>query len=329
MSSSTVFITGASGFIGAQVVQSTLQAGYKAKLSVRREAQIEDLRRVFSDYADKLDFVVVPDYTVRGAFDEALQGSDHVIHIASPLAIPGQDLLTPAKQGTLSILESAAKISTIKKVVITASVASLIPLGSGQNVGPEGLEITESIDKKDLYFDESIVPSLEPMGQYQASKIASYTATLDFIEENKPQFSVVTLHPVFVYGRNLLQTKAEELTGSNGMLFGSFFADEPMFAPYRGVHVLDVAEAHIKALTLADAPVSSFLMSASDRTWEEALEFVKKEYPAVGVKVQPKDGAKWNVDTTRAREILGFETWREMEVQIKDVFDQQLQLRGA
>lgn len=131
MANSTVFITGATGFIGAQVTLATLQAGYNVKLSVRKEGQIGLLRQVFKDFASKLDFVVVPNYTVINAFVDALQDVDYVIHLASPLAIPGQDLLTPAVKGTTSILAAADRYPRIKKVVITASVLSLVPMGGG------------------------------------------------------------------------------------------------------------------------------------------------------------------------------------------------------
>lgn len=166
------------------------------------------------------------------------------------------------------------------------------------------------------------------MGQYQASKLASYTATLDFIESNKPRFSTVTLHPVFVFGPNLLQKSPQELSGTNGMLFGSLYSEEPMFAPFRGVHVLDVADAHIKSLTLPERPISSYLLSAKDRSWEEVLDFANKEFPNAGFKAKPKSGDRWNVDTTRAREDLGIHSWREMEVQVKDVVEQQFKLRA-
>jgi hypothetical protein len=131
MPKSTVFITGATGFIGAHVALSALKAGYNVRLSVRREAQIESLRRALGAFANKLDFVVVSDYTKSGAFDTALKDTDYVIHVASPLAKPNEDLLTPAVKGTTSILESASRTPTIKKVVITASVLSFVPLGKG------------------------------------------------------------------------------------------------------------------------------------------------------------------------------------------------------
>jgi nucleoside-diphosphate-sugar epimerase len=128
MAKSTVFITGATGFIGAQVTASALRAGYNVKLSVRREQQIDGLRKAFSSYPSALDFCVVPDYTTPEAFGTALQGVDYVIHVASPLPNGDEDLLTPAVKGTTSILEAALKVKEIRKVVVTASVASLVPL---------------------------------------------------------------------------------------------------------------------------------------------------------------------------------------------------------
>lgn len=138
MSAPIVFITGATGFIGAQVAHAALRAGYHVRLSVRRSAQTDGLRQAFHDFADKLEFTVIPDYTVAGAFDSALKDVQHVIHLASPLAKPGEDLLTPAIKGTTSVLESAHRAPSVKTVVITASVASLIPLGKGS----DGLVVT-------------------------------------------------------------------------------------------------------------------------------------------------------------------------------------------
>lgn len=132
---------------------------------------------------------------------------------------------------------------------------------------------------------------------------------------------------MYVFGRNLLQTSADELSGTNAMLFGSLYSDEPRFAPYRGVHVDDVAEAHIKALNLADAPVSSFLLAGKNRTWEEVLDFANKKYPGAGFKAKPKSGNELIVLTGRAEAELGFSSWKEMEVQVSDVIEQQLKLR--
>lgn len=59
-----------------------------------------------------------------------LQGVEYIIHVASPLPGGDQDLMTPAVKGTVEVLESALKVASITKVVITASIASLVPLDS-------------------------------------------------------------------------------------------------------------------------------------------------------------------------------------------------------
>jgi len=134
MSKPIVFITGATGFIGAQITASALRAGYNVKLSVRRDAQIESLRQAFREFPNnQVEFAVIPDYTKAEAFDSALQGVNHVIHVASPLPGGDGDLLTPAVKGTTSVLQSASRVSSIQKVVITASVASLVPLDKYAN----------------------------------------------------------------------------------------------------------------------------------------------------------------------------------------------------
>jgi nucleoside-diphosphate-sugar epimerase len=149
------------------------------------------------------------------------------------------------------------------------------------------------------------------------------------VETKKPHFSVVTLHPVYVFGRNILQTSPSEISGTNKMLYTSLLSASPLFAPYRGVHIDDVASAHIRALSLPDASISSYLLSAKARTWEEVMDFVGQKFPEEKFKTEPKGGDLLIVKTERAEEELGFERWREMEVQVSDVIEQQIELRGV
>lgn len=126
---SLVLITGATGFIGSQVALQTLKAGYRVRLVIRKPEQADKLRRVLA-HDDRIEFSIVPDITVSGAYDSCLRDVEYIMHIASPLASGGStDLLTPAVRGTVSILESATKAPSVKKVVITASVLSLVSLG--------------------------------------------------------------------------------------------------------------------------------------------------------------------------------------------------------
>lgn len=151
MSSKLIFITGATGFIGATTALKALEAGYRLRISVRKESQIEKLKGVFSEYVDKLEFAVVPDITVPGAFSNHLDGVDYVLHMASPLAgsTKPEEMFPPALDGTLSILRSAKEVPSITKVVITSSIAALEPMAGVPEGGViRGKFQIPSLDKK-------------------------------------------------------------------------------------------------------------------------------------------------------------------------------------
>ncbi|KAE8139174.1 hypothetical protein BDV38DRAFT_54569 [Aspergillus pseudotamarii] len=319
-------ITGATGFIGSQVALHVLQAGYRARLTIRREEQADKLRRIFADYEKQLEFVIVPDITVSGCFDEALQGVEYVLHLASPLPNPGSDdLVTPAKRGTVAILESAAKVPSVKKVVVTGSVLSLVSLGELK----DGLVVREDNEISYNLPPDTIIPTLPPMGQYHASKLAAQKATLDFHSTTNPSFDIITLHPVFVYGRSLVQEAADQLGGSCGSLFQSLFSETPGSPQFNGVHVDDVANAHVRILEDGVKGFRSYLLAAETRSWGDVKGFLEGRYPGVGFGLKDVDGGNisYRVDAGRAERELGI-VFKGLESMVGDVVDQQFELRG-
>jgi nucleoside-diphosphate-sugar epimerase len=130
MPSGLIFITGATGFIGSAVAFDALNAGYSLRISIRKESQIPKLKKVLSQFEDKIEFVVVPDITQESSFAGKLDGVDYVLHLASPLphGTNKETYFGPALKGTTAILKEAAKVSTIKRVVVTSSIAALIPV---------------------------------------------------------------------------------------------------------------------------------------------------------------------------------------------------------
>lgn len=129
MPSGRIFITGATGFIGSAVASEALKAGYQLRISVRRESQIPELQTRFSQYEDKVDFVIVPDITQESSFAGKLDRADYVLHLASPIhGTNKESYFGPAVEGTTAILKEAAKVDSIKRVVITSSIAALIPV---------------------------------------------------------------------------------------------------------------------------------------------------------------------------------------------------------
>ncbi|OBR14497.1 NAD dependent epimerase/dehydratase [Colletotrichum higginsianum IMI 349063] len=317
MSQSLIFITGATGFIGAHVVAQTLEAGHHVRLSVRKESQISSLKQLFAGHEAKLDFAVIPDLTKPGAFDQALQGAEYVFHLASPMPGKGSDFKTdylgPAVEGTNALLDAAKAVPSIKRVVVMAS-------GANQSIPVD----------PDMEFPSD--PRANAGLKYQASKILAHRAVLEWVPKNQPGFSVVTLHPSFVFGRNLHQKSHDQIDGTNAMLWESLFSEKPN-VPMATVDVRDVALAHLKALDLEikeKATVQEFLLSAPKAAgwdWERVANFVREKYPALDIKLKGPFDEPPKVEAKRATELLGIQ-WRSMEDTISSFLDQQVELKS-
>ena len=129
-----VFITGATGFIGSRVALDVLEAGYRVRISVRKEEQCPFVEARYRGAAP-IEFAVIPDITNGEDIQNALGDVDYILHIASPMPDKGegdsfkQAYLGPALKGTEAVLNAALATPTIKTVVITSSALAMIPMG--------------------------------------------------------------------------------------------------------------------------------------------------------------------------------------------------------
>ena len=159
--------------------------------------------------------------------------------------------------------------------------------------------------------------------KYHASKIQSHLATIDWMKENKPGFSLVTLHPTFVLGHSLIQKSAEDIGGINALFWSTLQADKPQFPPIF-VDVRDVADAHLKAATVpTEAGTTEFLLSGDETSWDQVVSFIKSEFPEVQLNWTPPYAGGAEVDTSRADKVLGIK-WRSTEEIFRSTISQQL-----
>lgn len=160
-------------------------------------------------------------------------------------------------------------------------------------------------------FDAEFPPGL--MGQvvkYSASKIVAHQATREFVKERKPHYTLITLHPTYVMGHDLTQETAEGLRGINSLLWKSLASEKPLLGT-SWIHVKDVADAHVKALQVDVEHEKEFLLSGPSFRWEDAIEYIRKKFPGLEVKLVPPFEGKWKVDVTGAETVC--QSWNKME----------------
>lgn len=231
-----ICVTGASGFIASYIIRELLSVGYTVRGTVRglKEGNKYEYLTSFPGAADRLSLVQA-DLLTEGSYDGATAGCEYVLHTASPWFLdakdPQQDLVDPALKGTLNVLQACAKAGSVKKVVLTSSVAAVFdePI-SGHVYTEKDWNETSSLTRNPYYY----------------SKTLAERSAWDFVEKEKPAFELVVVNPGVVIGPSLVPS----LNTSNRILRDLLSGAYPMIMSlsFGFVDVRDVAHAHILAM---------------------------------------------------------------------------------
>ncbi|KAL7948674.1 hypothetical protein V8C42DRAFT_363174 [Trichoderma barbatum] len=339
MAGDLVLLTGATGFIGFRTLVLLLEAGYRVRTAVRDAAGFEKIKSLKSSapYESQMEHTVVPDITVQGAYDDAVQGVKYIVHMASPFASPDLfqgdhefSYIQPAVKGTIGMLDSAITTMSVKRVVITGSILSITSLDT---YGSDAI-INES--------HRSAVttgPYSSWMAAYAASKALALEATKVWMAEHTPPFDLITIEPVFVLGRDeTAQDIHSLLRGPNASLLGPLLGQpQPRPMPCMPVHVDDVALMHVRSLDPAVPGNEDYLANSHSLQrvqWDQSFDIIKKHFPkecAEGIfKVDTTERPKTQkimVDSTKAEQTFSI-TFRSFEEQILSITGQYLELIG-
>lgn len=333
-----VLLTGASGFIGAHVLDQLLKS-YRVRIVVRSEAKGQPILKQYSkEVAEKkLEHVIVSDMYSANNFGSAMKGITYVVHVASPF--PPYDgsvtdnqkqIIDPAIGMTLSVLEAAAKESTVKRVVITSSFAAIIDIPAG---GPYRNHTYTEEDWNP--FDLKDLKGAEQSKAYAISKKVAEKSAWEYIEKNKPGYDLVTMNPPVVWGPLLHATEGNLNTSAQ---YGWIIVDAKELPGDRvpfAVDVRDLATAHVNALSTKEAGGHRFLISSPGYWSYQALsEQVRKQFPALASRI-PKGNPGQDIkkpiavlDSSKAEKILGV-TLRPWQESVKDMFEQIIEIKGA
>ena len=282
---SLILVTGATGFIGANVVYEALQAGYKVRGTSRSKGSAAKLEASI-DHHPNYSTAIVPDVSVEGAWDDAVKDVDSIIHMATDTSFEADPniVVTATEEGVRNILRSAAKVPSVKRFVLTSSSASaLFPVLNK--------EITVGVNdwNQDALDAAWAPPPYTPeraFAVYAASKVAGEKAFWKFFEDKKPNFVGNAVLPNFNVGRIL--TNGGPTGGSVELLMKGIVAP---FPPQYFINVVDTARIHLAAAAL-DAKVENerIFAFASPFTFTEMISILKELRPDLNtLAAPPKD----------------------------------------
>ncbi|XP_028787769.1 cinnamoyl-CoA reductase 1 isoform X1 [Neltuma alba] len=267
-----VCVTGASGFIASWLVKLLLLRGYTVRATVRDP---NDPRKV--EHLVKLEgakerlHLMKADLLEEGSFDSAVEGCVGVFHTASPVVLglhvdPQNDLIEPAVRGTLNVLRSCAKSTSLKRLVLTSSISAVMC---------NGKPLTS-----DVVLDESCFSTPDGCEQfspewtgYKLSKTLAEGAAWKFAKENN--IDMVTINPAMVIGP-LLQPTLNASVEAILILFNG--AKTFPNKVYGWVHVKDVADAHIKAFEIPSAN-GRYCLAETVKHYSEIVQILRELYP--------------------------------------------------
>ena len=251
-----VLVTGASGFIAEHCIIELLKNGYSVKGSLRtmnREQEVRDAVKTETDDA-KLEFCKL-DLLDDDGWEEAMRDCDYLMHVASPFVIEDpkdeNELIKPAKEGTLRAL-NAAKKAGIKRVVLTSSVAAV---NSHMMSGTSDHTTWTDINSK------YVTP-------YQKSKTIAEKAAWDFYnnQDNSNKMELAVINPGGVMGPQL----GNDLGGASTQIVSQLISGKFPMIPalsFPFIDVRDVAILHLKAMTTPEADGKRFIAAHSEPTW--------------------------------------------------------------
>jgi len=285
--SNIILVTGGTGYVGSWIVKKLLHKGYKIRLAVRNKSNTSRYSFLTDMVASSPGSIEIweADLLKEGSYDKAAEGADAIIHVASPFKIRVRDaqteLIDPALMGTRNVLEAANRSTTVKKVLVTSSVAAI----HGDNADMKALGLDAFTEEQ---FNTSSSLHHQP---YSYSKVVAEKEAWK-ISEAQDRWKLVVLNPSFVMGPAL--AKMDDSQSVNFMadiLKGTFRFGTPDLM-FGFVDVRDVADAHILALESDDAH-GRYLLAEQATGVFEICQMIKARF-----------GSKYKLPTSKSPKFM-------------------------
>lgn len=288
-----VFVTGAAGLVGRQLVRRLVEQG-RPVLAVDRlgstasegirifECDLGDIHRLHALAKDGIDSIVH-----CGAFSGPMVARD------VPYSMVQVNIV-----GTANVLE-LARIHRARRFVYCSSTSAYGAVESGP--------VSEDV-------------LLKPASLYGASKVSSEYITTAYAQQYGLSAASIRLSWVYGPGRTtdcVIRTMIENALGNRPtrMPFGSDF-------PRQFIHVDDAVQGLLSALDASDLPRTSYNVTGDSRVMlEEVGRVVRGVFPHADIELQPGPDpvdeyqAKFNIEA--ARRDLGYQPKVSLEEGIR------------
>ncbi|XP_065867222.1 phenylacetaldehyde reductase [Euphorbia lathyris] len=264
----TVCVTGASGYIASWLVKFLLQRGYTVKASVRDpdDPRKTEHLRALDGAAERLKLFKA-NLLVEGSFDSAVEGCDGVFHTASPfyhdVNDPQAELIDPAVKGTLNVLNSCAKVPSVKRVVLTSSIAAVAYNGKPRT--PEVVVDETWVSDPDFCRASKL--------WYVVSKTMAEEAAWQFAKDKG--MDLVAINPSMVIGPLLQPTLNTSAAAVLSLIKGAQSFPNTTFG---WINVKDVADAHIRAFEVPSAN-GRYCLVESVSHYSDVVNILRELYP--------------------------------------------------
>ncbi|MFH1724458.1 MAG: hopanoid-associated sugar epimerase [Elusimicrobiota bacterium] len=241
----TAFLTGATGFIGANLVRTLLEKGLKVRALARPGGNRKNIEGLPVD-------IVEGDLLDRRTLLDGCRGARYVFHVAADYRIwvPDPEAMYAANvEGTVNVMK-AAGAAGVERVVHCSSVAAVKPLPGGA-----------------ASEDSHYAGAREIIGPYKKSKWLSERAALETAREGVP---VVVVNPAAPIGpRDVKPTP----TGKIVVDFLNRRMPSYVDTGLNVVHVRDVAEGHYLA-ALKGAVGQRYILGCENLTLKRILDIL-------------------------------------------------------
>jgi UDP-glucose-4-epimerase GalE len=299
-----VLVTGGAGYIGSQTVRLLRERGREVavldSMEFGHRAAVGDVPLVEGDVGDPK--------TVTEAVEQ--YGIDSVIHFAAYKS-PGESMFKPQRYFANNVVSSTRLLETLHEVGVSRLVFSSTCAVYGT---PERVPVGE---------DAPVRPE-SPYGESKAITervLGWYDRCLDLRSVSLRYFNAAGACPDGSIGEdwtvtiNLIPLLMKAVLGRRGPLdiFGTDYPTPDGTAIRDYVHVMDLAEAHVKALEYLEGGGETTVLNLGTGVGSSVLEVLGAAERVIGQPVphktvgrRPGDPVALYANTNRAQKVLGW-----------------------